>query len=124
MDKRFFLALLLTAIVIVAPPLLFQNKNAPRPSAVAMDSTAGRPPVKSLDSTGRSSTQQTAVGQSAPVAPAAPSTASGGTPTSTPVVPVDTSRVRTRLATYAFSSLGSVPISVSLDSYPSRRPGN
>ncbi|MEO6527101.1 MAG: YidC/Oxa1 family insertase periplasmic-domain containing protein [Gemmatimonadaceae bacterium] len=37
-------------------------------------------------------------------------------------VVVETTTVRTRLAKYAFSSRGAVPISVSLDSYPTRRP--
>ena len=120
MDKRFFLALLLTAIVIVAPPLLFQNKNVSRTSVVATDSTT-RSRADHLDSAGHSAAlQPTPIdrGQTA-------SNAMG--PVASPsalAIAVDTTSIRTKLATYAFSSLGAVPISVSLDSYPSRRPGN
>jgi YidC/Oxa1 family membrane protein insertase len=117
MDKRFFLALLLTAIVIVAPPLLFQNKSGPRPSTTLADSSRSSATVPSASST-----------------PAVPATAAGATPISAAPVPVgapasplpavvETTTVRTKLATYAFSSRGGVPISVTLDSYPSRRPG-
>jgi YidC/Oxa1 family membrane protein insertase len=119
MDKRFFLALLLTAIVIVAPPLLFPTKSTPRPSATRADSTgqasgtAGGP-------------VSSPVATQAPVAAASPTvqTPTLAAPASQLPVAVETTTVRTRLATYAFSSRGGVPISVSLDSYPSRRPAS
>jgi YidC/Oxa1 family membrane protein insertase len=113
MDKRFFLALLLTAIVIVAPPLLF-NTGGRRPTTVA-DSTSR--PVVRTDSTAAAPTRP---------APAAPSAPAAGTPVQIPTaslsVPIETTTVQTRLARYAFSSQGAAPISVVLDSYPSRRP--
>src|SRR6476469_6380698 len=118
MDKRFFLALLLTAIVIIAPPLFFQrggvqratsgvdtsralnradtNKQAPAPAAEAPAQTAGAAEVPS----------QVPSQNAAPVQ-----------------APVETTTVETRLARYRFTSRGAVPISVALDSYPSRRPG-
>ena len=113
MDKRFFLALLLTAIVIVAPPL-FLNRGARRPAAIA-DSTS--PASSRLDST--------------TTAPSAPSTTAVAPPTTAPsmqaeatvpTAPVETTTVQTRRSRYAFSTQGATPISVVLDSYPSRRP--
>jgi len=116
MDKRFFLALLLTAIVIIVPPLFF-NTGGARRSAVVADSTR-QPAVRS---------------DSVPVAtaPAAPSAPSQATPPATnpalsaatvATTPIETTTVRTRLSRYTFSALGAAPISVVLDSYPSRRP--
>jgi YidC/Oxa1 family membrane protein insertase len=122
MDKRLFLALLLTAIVIVVPQLFF-NTGARRPASVA-DSTsrpAGRPdsipsvpaPVTAAPATGAAVTQSTSVPATPPTLPAA---------TGVPSVPIETTTVQTRLSRYAFSSQGAAPISVVLDSYPSRRP--
>ena len=115
MDKRFFLALLLTAIVIIVPPMFF-NTGSRRPTTVA-DSTsqpATRPeslPVAAVPA------RSAATNQNAPsaVTPAQPTAA-------LPTMRAETTTVRTRLSRYAFSSLGAAPISVVLDSYPSRRP--
>jgi YidC/Oxa1 family membrane protein insertase len=110
MDKRFFLALLLTAIVIVATPLVFPSTaRRPVPKVVVVDSAA---PAVSAS------------------VPAPPPSAVGGTgstpiqniPASTVVTPVETTTVRTALTTYAFSSRGGVPVSVVLDSFPTHRP--
>src|SRR3982751_6457045 len=117
MDKRFFLALLLTAIVIIAPPLLFQRGGVRRA-------------ISSIDSTKTprvdGATNQTVPGGAAPAAAVAPSARVSEVPAqSTPpgATPVETTTVETRLAHYRFSSRGAVPVSVVLDSYPSRRPG-
>lgn len=120
MDKRFFLALLLTAIVIVVPPLFFRNNGGQRPTPATADS-ANRSVI-------RPDSPASAV-SSAPAAGSAPST---GTPTlqtatatgvpSTVAFPIETTTVQTRLSRYAFSSRGAAPVSVVLDSYPSRRP--
>jgi YidC/Oxa1 family membrane protein insertase len=112
MDKRFFLALLLTAIVIVAPPL-FLNRGARRPAAIA-DSTSRTPPR--LDSSG-----------TVPSASPGATTSSVGAPTAqvgaaAPSTPAETTTVRARRSRYGFSSQGAAPVSVVLDSYPSRRP--
>jgi YidC/Oxa1 family membrane protein insertase len=110
MDKRFFLALLLTAIVIIVPPL-FLNRGGQRP-AIATD-------------TARSTTQPgTTAGTSTPTSQAvspvvmAPSTQTG----SSTLAPAETTTVQTQLSRYVFSSQGGTPVSVVLDSYPSRRP--
>ena len=122
MDKRFFVALVLTAIVIVAPPLLFPNKSGPRSSVAIGDSTRATTPL-----TDRAAPQQPATQPAPPPAtlPGQPAPASvAGSGASAPVVQaaVETTTVQTRLARYAFSSRGAVPISIALDSYPTRRP--
>jgi YidC/Oxa1 family membrane protein insertase len=116
MDKRFFLALLLTAIVIVVPPLFF-NTGARRPAAIA-DSTSR--PVERRDSVPTAAVPSNAT----PVAQTTPTVARpvDSVVTDLSGSPVETTTVRTRLARYAFSSQGAAPISVVLDSYPSRRP--
>jgi YidC/Oxa1 family membrane protein insertase len=115
MDKRFFLALLLTAIVIVAPPLLFQRNGVRRPASTIDSSrvTPGR-----TDSGGT----QAASGQTAPLPQSRPATDTVR-PGATATAAVETTTVETRLARYRFSSQGAAPVSVVLDSYPSRRPG-
>jgi YidC/Oxa1 family membrane protein insertase len=126
MDKRFFLALLLTAIVIIAPPLLFPGMDSRRTGRSADSSVASRG-----DSAGRAATAPSATTTVTPArdsAVAAPATspaasAVAASSRAVPVVPVETTTVKTKLASYAFSSVGASPISVVLDSYPSRRPG-
>jgi YidC/Oxa1 family membrane protein insertase len=112
MDKRFFLALVLTAIVIVATPLLFPGGS--------------RRPVRpvALDSIQRGALPDSGVSRAAPGIQAVPSTqAPSNSSVSAPIsASVETTTVRTKRSTYAFTSRGAVPISVVLDSYPSRRP--
>src|SRR5829696_8568958 len=121
MDKRFFLALLLTAIVIIVPPLFFPNSAARRPRTTA-------------DSTSRATARTDSAAAAAPAAPAAPAAAVSRTTVASqptpavagasqpPTAAIETTTVQTRLSRYAFSSRGAVPVSVVLDSYPSRRP--
>src|SRR5215218_2408748 len=114
MDKRFFLALLLTAIVIVVPPL-FLNRGARRPATTA-DSASRTSPR--LDSTAAVA-PNASTAASTPPSTAAPSAAGSA---AMPTAPVETTTVHTRRSRYGFSSQGAAPISVVLDSYPSRRP--
>ncbi|MEO8560492.1 MAG: membrane protein insertase YidC [bacterium] len=117
MDKRFFLALVLTAIVIVAPPLLFPTKSTPRPPSAVADSTTLSVAATTGGSPGLPAEQPV------PAAVVIPSSANNGSGISSlQPTAVETTTVRTRLASYAFTSRGGAPISVSLDSYPSRRP--
>ena len=116
MDKRFFIALVLTAIVIVAPPLLFQKKTAPQAAATAADSTLARRDSASVPGA------QTSGSSAAATVPTQPGAVPGVAPGSPAPVVVETTTVQTRLARYAFSSRGAAPISVALDSYPTRRP--
>jgi len=123
MDKRFFLALVLTAIVIVAPPLLLQKKTTQRTLPTAADSASR---AVRVDSAGRANPGQAVTSGIAAsgVTPSAtqPGVASSNAPST--LLAVDTTRVQTKLAQYAFSSRGAAPISVVLDSYPSRRPAS
>jgi YidC/Oxa1 family membrane protein insertase len=117
MDKRFFLALLLTAIVIVAPPLLFQRGGVRRPASNLVDST--RTPNRA-DSV---KTQPAAAGVKSSDTQSAPTTNAAAQTAPQAAVPVETTTVATPLARYHFSSRGAAPIAVVLDSYPSKRPG-
>src|SRR5471030_1677897 len=112
MDKRFFLALVLTAIVIVGTPLLFPGARRPA-SSVLRDSTS--PTAQHPDSTRSQATPSTS-----PTPPGDSSNRQLTPPGATAVV--ETTTVQNSYSTYAFSSHGGVPISVTLDSYPSRRP--
>ena len=116
MDKRFFLALVLTAIVIIATPLLFPNANR-RPGSVVPADSVRRAPVAS-ESTAQPSPQSVVAG--VPQSATLPSIGSISQPISSVV---ETTTVRTLRSTYAFTSRGAAPVSVVLDSYPSRRPG-
>jgi YidC/Oxa1 family membrane protein insertase len=118
MDKRFFLALLLTAIVIVAPPL-FLNRGARRPAAVTDSTSNIRPQLGSA--TAVAPTGSATVTPSA--APPAAGTATVTGPAATaPSTSAETTTVQTPRSRYGFSSLSAAPVSVVLDSYPSRRP--
>jgi YidC/Oxa1 family membrane protein insertase len=123
MDKRFFLALVLTAIVIVGTPFVFPGSR--------------RAPVRSVDSAQVHATRAdsvartvdtaavTGVARMTPAPAAIVATDSVATTTATAPAAItrpETTVVNTRLATYAFSSRGAAPISIVLDSYPSRRP--
>ena len=123
MDKRFFLALVLTAIVIVGTPFLFpDSRRAPVRSADSVQANAAR-----ADSVARAAVAAPAPSAQPLAAAATPvetvsrdTIAAGVTPAS--AMPADTTIVDTRLATYVFSSRGAAPISIVLDSYLSRRP--
>jgi YidC/Oxa1 family membrane protein insertase len=110
MDKRFFLALVLTAIVIVGTQVLFPGAK-PVPGLV--DSVSQRTQHSdSIRSRGVPATSQKPAGDSS-----VQSLNTGSTATV-----AETTTVRSPSSAYAFSSHGGAPVSVVLDSYPSRRP--
>ncbi|MDB4885633.1 MAG: Membrane protein oxaA [Gemmatimonadetes bacterium] len=114
MDKRFFLALLLTAIVVIATPLLFPDTTRRTVPRIAVDSSARQArTTDSAHATAATATAPAAV-NSVGALPNAPAT--------TGAVVAETTTVHAQRSTYAFSSRGAAPISVVLDSYPSRRP--
>ena len=106
MDKRFLLALVLTAVVVVATPWLFGTQSSRRVSkterdtALASDSTAAVHP----------SPQGTPIAQPT-VLPVRDSSL-----TSIQTRP-ETTTVSLKLADYTFNSKGAAPISVGLSSY-------
>jgi YidC/Oxa1 family membrane protein insertase len=109
MNLRFFIALALTAIVIVITPRLFPNSRR-NPVQASTDSTAHSAAPVSADTT--SAAAAAPVTQNSVVLPSIHMT-----------VATDTTTVHTHLSSYTFSAQGGIPIAVSLDSYPSRRPG-
>ena len=119
MDKRFFLALLLTAIVVVITPLLFPGAPRRPVSSVAADSGSRRS-APSPDST------RAADSATPPTATAGPAVAALGS-TSVPIATnsgvAETTTVRVAQSTYGFSSRGAVPVSVILDEYVSTGKG-
>ncbi len=112
MNNRFFIALVLTAIVIVVTPRLF-----PTPVERTRITTA-------TDSVARD--RNTVVSASAPAVSAAviPSSVdSSVTLLNNVPAAIETTTVHSSNATYGFSNRGGVPISIALDSYPSHRRG-
>jgi YidC/Oxa1 family membrane protein insertase len=118
MDKRLFLALLLTALVVVVTPIVFPTR---RPTSTKTDtSTAVRPPETGV---------QSAV---PPVVPSrqtpAPSNSGDrrtltGTAGTTAVAMAETTTVRGGGTTYRFVNRGATPVSIVLDDFRSLRPG-
>jgi len=106
MDKRFLLALVLTAVVVVATPWLFGTQSSRavnktgRDTALVANSTANLRP----DSQARPIEQPI-------VAPASDSSLPGVS------AQPETTSVALKLADYTFSNTGAVPISVDLKSY-------
>ena len=116
MDKRFFLALFLSLIVIAISQLLFPPaKPAPRKAAATDSSSVGQ---GAAASTTKSSVVQTPVpARAQPV---------GNTPISktvvAPIAVAETSTVTTAKAIYKFSSVGAAPVTVVMRDYGNRSP--
>jgi len=113
MDKRFLLALVLTAVVVIATPWLFGTQSSR--ATKAGDTT----PTSAQDSNSRPKLQERppAIGQIVETptdARIAPSSDSGRTPA---VAAAETTSVTTPLTSYRFSSLGAAPVAVELKSY-------
>ena len=107
MDKRFFLALLLTGIVLMVTPLIFPTQ---RPAVVSTTATVtsvpgatGVPTYQGAEPTARSQADQVAPaprGQSISAVPARAIT--------------DTVRLETSDALYEFSTIGATPIAIAI----------
>jgi YidC/Oxa1 family membrane protein insertase len=114
MDKRFFLALVLTAVVVIATPLIFKNnqpltKTGTADSAVAIRDSATAPipavaPTISEDTTSRKDSLTTR-----------PSRADS-LPVATSIRP-ETTLVSTTVADYRFSNIGAMPVTVDIKAY-------
>src|SRR5688500_905800 len=114
MDKRFFLALFLSLIVIAVSQLLFPP---PKPAAVAPGATA-------RDSTGALSSAPSSTQPSATAGPViAPSTTRAGGVTASDaavVMTAETTTVTTVKAVYRFTNVGAAPVSVVSRDYQNR----
>lgn len=115
MDKRFFLALVLTAAVIVVVPLLFPS--AERRAAVTTVNDSTTHAARTTDTVPRVAAARPVDTTTRSASPAAGATMLAAQP-----VRVETTTVHAHHATYAFTSRGALPIAATLDSYPSRRP--
>jgi YidC/Oxa1 family membrane protein insertase len=111
MDKRFLLALVLTAIVIVVTPMLFRDATRRPSSSTRTDTTSPR------SGTARPSAAPAVVSPQAP-----PAASNSSTTILKATAAAETTVVQAQRSSYVFSSRGGTPISVVLDSYPSRRP--
>ena len=110
MDKRFLLALALTAIVVIATPWLFGtsssiSRKATRDTNAVRDS-AIKAPALGAETSRVAPQPATAAVNAEPISP----------PTAEALTP-DTLTVSSRLVNYRFSSLGAAPISVDLKAY-------
>lgn len=116
MDRKFFLALILTVVIIVITPMLFPTQRPTAVSRTATDSVASRNGPVSQALPAVEKPLQT------PMLP--PTVSGGGIPRSSDsavvVQPVEMTTLRSSLATFQFSNLGAAPYSVQVDSYPSQ----
>ena len=115
MDRRTLLALLLTAIVIVATPILFPSPRRPLPDSAAIVADSGAPQTTPRPAPAVSAGTKT-------VTPA-PAAAAPATPVAAPAVTVETTTVATNRAVYRFASPGASPVSIALKDYRTLRPG-
>jgi len=117
MDKRFLLALGLTAVVVIATPWLFGPQSTPS-KASTTGSTTPAP-----DSANRTSTIPSAPTSAVPAVKApipgdsSRLTAIGPDSTSGQTVAAESTVVTTSVADYHFSNIGALPSSVELKSY-------
>jgi YidC/Oxa1 family membrane protein insertase len=127
MDKRLFLALLLTALVVVMTPIVFPT---PRPSRTLTDTlTATSAATRAADraaappGTSAQSGAPPAAGELTP-APATDATrrASVDTARAAAAAIAETTVVRAGGSTYRFINPGAAPVSVALDNFESLRP--
>lgn len=115
MDKRFFLALVLTAVVVIATPLLFRTNTLPTQtgsadSAIALrDSTASQPSISNSPRVSEDTTRR-----HDSLAIREPRTDSL---TATTAITPETTVVSTKVADYRFSNLGAMPLTVDVKAY-------
>lgn len=107
MDKRFFLALLLTGAVMMLTPVLFPRARGPG-AANPVDTTA----------LGVTAGQNAGAPGAAVVASLPDSFPRASSGSASPQAAVETVLGRSALSSYTFSTLGATPVAVTADSYP------
>ena len=115
MDKRFFLALFLSLIVIAVSQLVFPPAK-PTPGSrvsLAKDSSAG------LNSSVSPAASSSAPNVNMPAAPLVTRITPATTQTSGPIM-AETTTVTTPKAIYKFSNIGAAPVSIVIRDYPNR----
>jgi len=109
MDKRFLLALVLTAVVVIATPWLFGTQSA-------RTSTTGKA-TSTTDSLNRGKPVVAESPTNTTPSPAVSGGDSSKTAESTQVIAPDTTTVVFQRVTYRFTGLGAAPLSVDLRDY-------
>lgn len=116
MDKRFFLALFLSLVVIALSQLLFPPGRPPQPGTAPVDSAGRAPAVPS----------PVTVAPPAVAVPAPRSTEAASRQRDSagvaPSAPAETTVVSTAKASYAFSNVGAAPLSIVIRDYQNRAP--
>lgn len=110
MDKRFLLALVLTAVVVIATPWLFGTQSTREASKTARDT------IPTSDSIRRPASDTAIPPAVTNVEKAAVAAAVDSSRSVAQAVP-ETTTVSLKLADYTFNNIGAVPISVELKSY-------
>jgi YidC/Oxa1 family membrane protein insertase len=124
MDKRLFLALLLTALVVVMTPIVFPTSRPSRTigNTSATSRTADR--AGTAPSTGAQTKAQPTPDEQAPTPTTGPLRRTPADIARAPMsVTAETTVVRAGGSTYRFMNPGAAPISVDLDEFRSLRPG-
>ncbi|HEY0969729.1 MAG TPA: YidC/Oxa1 family insertase periplasmic-domain containing protein [Gemmatimonadales bacterium] len=138
MDKRFFLALVLTAAVVIGVPFLYPGARQPADGAnvaadslvadsLVSDSLAARQPATGTPAVaGTTGTTGADTGlATGAVAGAAGDSLAAAVPAAAPIGPVtaETTTVATELAVYRFSNIGAAPVAAEMRNYTSLRGG-
>jgi YidC/Oxa1 family membrane protein insertase len=119
MDRRTLLALTLTAIVIVATPLIFPTPAPPSRAVVdSLADTSARIPGSAL---GAKTAPSPSVAAAAPRSSAGAAAAKPPVATKAPAIRPESVTVRTNRGEYRIVSPGGMPVSVSLPQYRSLR---
>ncbi len=108
MDKRFFLALFLSLIVIAISQLLFPTAKPVRPSVTAVDSSGKITPAASS-----TADVLPVAGNKVSVSPSDPTRVEA-------VTAVETATASMPKATYTFSNIGAAPVSIVIRDYENR----
>ncbi|HEU5174066.1 MAG TPA: YidC/Oxa1 family insertase periplasmic-domain containing protein [Gemmatimonadaceae bacterium] len=119
MDRRFFFALLLTALVVVGTPFLFPSTRAKAPQTVAAGDSV-RSPAGAQAPSGTPTVASPGAMAAAPAMRADTSVPAAVAPA--PQV-IDTTAVTAGGNVYHFVNVGASPVSVRVAGYADRRPG-
>lgn len=126
MDKRFFLALVLTAAVVLGVPFLIPGARQPAGAGViAADSLVADSPARpAVDPMAMPSgaTRTASADSAAAIAPIGAAAAEQAPPVA--AVAAETTTVATELATYRLSNVGAAPVSARMRRYASLRDGD
>lgn len=131
MDKRFIIALVLAAIVVLITPKLFPPAKAPAGNVPGADTTnvvpgstsTVQPSPALTDTAGKGASPAATLAPSAPDSSAHPGATPGGPAAlSVSTAPAETITVTTPKVVYRFSTVGATPVNAALRDYRSLAP--